>query len=92
MINSDNNTSPVAKGLFVAIRQRQEEAKSKKLFLAIEKNRGLGWTLYATDPVTGGKTYAGAAMSKENLDYKVNIACRKFNIHRENIKMVKFSK
>lgn len=91
MINSNNN-SPVAKGLFVAIKQRQDEAKSKKLFLAVEKNRGLGWTLYATDPKTGGKTYAGAAMSKETLDYKVSLACTKFNIHRENVKMTKFSK
>jgi uncharacterized protein (DUF2147 family) len=90
MINPKNtNNSPLPSGFFAAVKQRQDEAKAKRLFLSIEKNRGLGWTLYAVDPKTKGKTYAGSATSDDTLDYRISLACRKFNIHKDNVKMKK---
>ena len=45
-----------------------------------KKNRGIGWVLFAEDVKTGGRTYAGAAMSEDTLEYNIRKAKMKFGI------------
>ena len=48
--------------------------------VVVKKNRGIGWMLFAEDVKTGSRTYAGAAMSQDTLEYNVRKAKMKFGI------------
>jgi hypothetical protein len=55
--------------------------KKPEIKIVVEKkNRGIGWLLFAEDVKTGSRTYAGAAMSQDTLEYNVRKAKMKFGI------------
>lgn len=55
--------------------------KKPEIKIVVEKkNRGIGWLLFAEDVKSGSRTYAGAAMSQDTLEYNVRKAKMKFGI------------
>ena len=55
--------------------------KKPEIKIVVEKkNRGIGWMLFAEDVKSGARTYAGAAMSQDTLEYNVRKAKMKFGI------------
>lgn len=55
--------------------------KKPEIKIVVEKkNRGIGWMLFAEDIKTGSRTYAGAAMSQDTLEYNIRKAKMKFGI------------
>ena len=62
-------------------RRRKTESLNKSIEVwAEQKPRGYGWIIYAGVRGTESKTIAGAAASRDSLDYNLGKARRKFMI------------
>ena len=62
-------------------RRRRTESLNKSIEVwAEQKPRGSGWIIYAGVRGTESKTIAGAAASRDSLDYNLGKARRKFMI------------
>ena len=61
------------------VQRMREERKKKTVKVWSEpKKGGKGYVIYAGVPGTDQKTYAGSAMTRDNLEYRMRIARAKF--------------
>lgn len=76
MINVQTNNTNKSMPRFMLVRSKVDN----KIQVWAEPKRGGGYAIFCGVPGTDVKTFAGAAMSRDTLDYNIRKAKMKFGI------------